>query len=58
MAISIWFALAVIALVATIARNRAAAQASESKATTRKTPSDQVIRSPRHYPIVDARAYS
>jgi len=56
MATSIWFALAVLALVATMARNIAALSSEET--TTRKTPSDQVIRSPRHYPIVDARVYS
>jgi len=57
MATSIWFALAVLALVATMARN-IAALSSDEETTTRKTPSDQVIRSPRHYPIVDARVYS
>ena len=56
MAISLWFVLVVLALVARIARNRTLA--SEWRLTGRKTPSDQLTPLPRYYPLVDARVYS
>ena len=58
MAISIWFVLVVLALVARMAASRIAATRAERRATNRKTPSDQIRPRPRHYPLVDARVYS